>query len=260
MGRSERNTTQLLIITIIGIILGLGAVAIGLSAQATRNANEGIFPFTNSLDEDVQTNITYMESNNTAQLNTLAQLTQQALALTVVGSPPNRTLVSSGYARLYPATLAVLPPPLSIDYGALEGYPNTTWQLYSSELDFGFIIYVLHIDPVISDNIVFENVIPLPSTSFNSVFIVLDTTNVFPDSGLGVTIVSPFYIPNPFTVTGCSVPSECLVHPTTLAYFRNPETSSAYTIIQVVFSAIVPLPGGVNVTFTPNAMTYIKIS
>jgi hypothetical protein len=208
MGRTERNNTQLLILIIVGIILGLGAVAIAFSAQATRNANEGIFPFSDLLN--VQPNISYFESNYTQQITTLAQLTQHALALTVVGSPPNRTLISSGYARLYPWVSTHSPS--GLNYADLEGYPNTTWQLYSSELYFGFIIYVLHIDPVVSDNIVYENVVPiiLPNIAF-SVLIVLDTTNVFPDSGLGVFLTVPFFIPNPFTVSGCNVPSECII-------------------------------------------------
>lgn len=255
MGRTEKNTTQLLILIIVGIILGLGAIAIGFSAQATRNANEGIFPFTYLLDEDVQTNITYLYSNNTAQLTTLAQLTQQALALTVAGSPPNRTLISSGYARFYPSVGITYTCP---NYNDLEGYPNTTWQVYSSELHFGIVIYVLHIDPVVSDTVVYENVLP----GLYALHIVLDTNNIFPNSGLGNSplLVSAYLLPNPFNITGCGVPSECSVPPTILSRFLNPETSSACIEFSPVFEPLISLSEAVNLTFSPNAMTYIKIS
>lgn len=261
----EEQTRSLLQGTIVLIILGMGIVAIGLSAQAWRTLNDGVFPFVERVDSNIQDNITYFETNQTNQIHLLSMLTQEALSVlmqmqmieppTCITAPPsntsmgagplNMTLVVGGHARLVSPNCNS-PAPTSYIALATGGFPTITYQVVRANLNYGLVLYILELEPAsLSAPLILNNLVAGTGCSLRLYF---DTFDLFADAGAVGTFVRQFLIPSPFLVNGCTYP-QCAASSTLAIFVRNSISSSAYLNVNAFFTPTVPLPsGGMNIT------------
>jgi hypothetical protein len=264
----EKRTTLIHVANIVIIILGIGSLCIIFSSIATSNANTNIYPFNRLLDEGVQQNISDFETNQTAQMNELALIAQTTLMLimditsyqpqniSVSLSPLNRTLISEGFAAFVSSDCAT-PSTSSYADAITKGYPNTTWQLFGTQLEYGFILYIISIDTLSLSHPLNLNAI-VSGTSCSLRFW-LDKFDIFVDSGISGTFVFPFLTPNPFQVNGCESP-QCTPSQTLTTNVENAVTSSSWVLYDDFFRPTAPLPPTMNVTFKEGSMIYIPIS
>lgn len=264
----EEDTTKLHIANIIIIILGIGSLGIILSSLATQRANTEIYPYRALLDDQVQQNISDFENNQTAQINELAMVAQHTLMLLMEVtnyqpnasapslSPLNRTLISEGYAAFVSQDCAV-PNTVSYADAISKGYPNATWQLFSTQLEYGLILYIISLDTSSLSHPLTLNAI-VAGTSCSLRFW-LDTFDLFGNSGVSGTFYFPFLTPNPFTVNGCESP-QCTPSQTITTAVENAVTASSWILYDDFFRPTAPLPPTMNVTFKEGSMIYVPIS
>lgn len=274
----EDQTTRILGGTIILIILGLGGVAIGLAAQAWSTSNGSLFPFVMRLDDGVQTNISYIESNQTAQLDLLARLTQEAISVlmqiqmieppggsTIISEAPhlNMTVIRSGYARIFAAQCSNV----SVDYIFIPGhpydqisnYPNITYQVLRFDLNYGFVMYLLELDASTMSAPLYVDMWVPPFFCWPT--IVFDTNDLLNTGQHQISSVFRFF-PSPFVVNGCTPPT-CFSPQTAFGTIVNGRTGSSYLTIwdYIQFGTPLPLLSSLNMTQNPNRpKVYVVIS
>jgi hypothetical protein len=274
----EEQTRSLLQGTIVLIILGMGIVAIGLSAQAWRTLNDSVFPFVERVDTNIQDNITYFETNQTNQIHLLSMLTQEAISVlmqmqmieppasiivegsntTTGASPLNMTLVVGGHARLVSPNCNS-PAPTSYAALAAGGFPNVTYQVVRANLNYGLVLYILKLQPTsLSAPLILNHLVAGTGCRLRLYF---DTFDLFGDAGAVGTFIRDFLIPSPFLINGCTYP-QCAASPTLAVSVRNAISSSAYLDVSAFFTPTAPLPSaGMNITIdTALSQIYILLS